>query len=81
MEHEKFLTGKENFQREATETKRGEWFKFKLGGETYIPGGSSFYLGGAVFQRGRYWGVLLRNFSDKNATIPIIANMLPNLYS
>ena len=23
----------------------------------HFPGGSSFYLGGAAFQRGRYWGV------------------------
>ena len=42
--------GKEIFNGEATQTRRGEWFKLKLGGETYLPGG-------AAFQWGHYWGV------------------------
>ena len=50
------LTGKQNFKGEATETRRGECFKLKLGGKTHFSGGSSFYLGGAAFQRGRYSG-------------------------
>ena len=43
----------------------GKAFNFKLGGETSFLGGSSFCLGGAVFQRGRYWGVSLHR-EDRN---------------
>ena len=38
----------------------GKAFNFKFGGETSFLDGSSFYLGEAVFQRGRYWGVYSR---------------------
>ena len=37
----------------------GKVFNSKLGGETNLISESSFYLGGAMFQRGRYWGLLL----------------------
>ena len=41
---------------EATEIRWGERFKLKIDRETHFSGGSSFYLGGAVFQGGRYLG-------------------------
>ena len=47
--------GNKNFNGEVTETRPGERFKLKLGGETHSPGGSYFYLSGAAFQQGRYW--------------------------
>ena len=34
----------------------GEVFNLKLGEETNLLSGSSFYDGGAMFQRGRCWG-------------------------
>ena len=50
------LTGKQQFRLESNRNKAGRVFKLNLGGVTHLPGGSSFYLGGTAFQRGRYWG-------------------------
>ena len=61
MELVLFLARKQKFQREATETRWGECLKLKFGGETHFSGGSSFYFGGAAFQRGRYWEVFVTN--------------------
>ena len=36
---------KQKFQREATETRRGECFQLKFGEETHFPGGPSFCAG------------------------------------
>ena len=53
------LTGKQNFQRGSNKSKAGKLLNSKLSGETSFLGGSSFNLGGAMFQRGRYWGVYI----------------------
>ena len=71
-----FWRGRKIFNGEATETRRGEWFKFKLSGETYFPGGSSFYLGGAAFQRGRYWEGVLDHTACRSGNAPRFAFLL-----
>ena len=45
------------FSGETTKPRRGDYLRSKRSGETSFLGGSSFNLGGAMFQRGRYWGV------------------------
>ena len=47
----------------------GKDFNFKLNGETTFLGGSSSYLGWAMFQQGPFWGLLLSNdaFTGRNA--------------
>ena len=52
----KFLKWKQTFQRGNNRIMAGKAFDFNLGGETDLLSGSSFYAGGAMFQRGRYWG-------------------------
>ena len=49
------LVGKQTIQRGNKENKVGNGFKLKLCGETNFLCNSSFYFGGAVFQRSRYW--------------------------
>ena len=51
------LTGKQKFQRGNNKNKAGKCLNSNLSGETSFLGGSSFKHGGAMFQRGRYWGV------------------------
>ena len=57
MELAWFWRGSKNFSEETTKTERGNSLNSKLSGETEFLGGSSFNLGGAMFQQGLYWGV------------------------
>ena len=54
-----FLMGKQKFQWGDSRKHGGESFNFKLGGETDFLSWSTSYAGGAMFQRGHYWGVYL----------------------
>ena len=46
--------GKQTFQREINRNKAGEKLQLKLSMEAKLLGGSSFYLGQALFQRVHY---------------------------
>ena len=52
----KFLMEKRNISTGNNKNKAGKVLKLKLSGKMNFLGGSSFYLGGAMFQQGRYWG-------------------------
>ena len=52
-----FSAGKELFSGENNRNLAGNILKVKSGGETNFLSGSSCYLGGEAFQRGRYWRV------------------------
>ena len=49
------LTVKQKFQRENSKKKAGKCLNSKFSGESFL-GGSSFNLGGAMFQRVVTWG-------------------------
>ena len=52
---------RQNFIKEATQTRHGECFNGNLvSDETKFIGGLSLFLGGASFQWDRYWGVFKR---------------------
>ena len=50
------LTGRQQFQRGNSRNMARKVVNSKLDGETNLFSGSSFYVGGAIFQRGRYQG-------------------------
>ena len=54
------MTGEKKFQRVTTKIRRGKCLNSKLSGEISFLGRSSSNLGGAIFQRGLYWGFFLK---------------------
>ena len=64
-----FSVGKELFNWENNRNLAGNILRVKSGGETNFLGGSSCYLGGEAFQRGRYWGVLYRECRSSSSSV------------
>ena len=70
------MKGKEKISTGKQQKHGGEAFNVQLGGETDLLSGSAFYVGGAMFQWGRYWGGVI---GDEPKTTPCTSYSLFDL--